>query len=357
MKKIFLIVLALIVSKDELVAQLTLQPTVPAVGLIQKNQLWNVLVINSSNNTYNDCRLNLILKDRLTGQEIFTATTAMFAITRGAKQLNINALNPIQYNYLSGMANNNLQGIISAGTYTACYSLTGYLLKESSLAEECIQFDAEPLSPPMLIFPTDSSILDNAPNQFTWTPPTPVIMFDRLHYDMIITEIQPQQKADEAIQQNIPFYSEAGVLNNVLNYSGTASQFEKDKWYAWQIVAKDDRSYAGKSEVWVFKIKNEKKEIKPVSDVYLLLDETRKGAYLITNGMLHIKYMSPTMEYEGQVVFSEGKNTIKVDKRKILQGENYFDFSLSNRFHSNKIYTITIIDQDNKPHSLTFSIK
>jgi hypothetical protein len=216
--------------------------------------LWNILVVNNGGTAYNNCRLNLILRDRLTGQEIFTASTALFNIASGAKQFNINTLSPVQYNYLAGIGNNNLQALIPVGVYTACYSLSGYSLKDVTLAEDCVQFDAEPLSPPMLIFPADSSALDNKPNQFSWTPPTPAAMFSQLHYEILITQVQEGQKADEAIQQNIPFYTEGGLFNSLLNYPGSAWAFEKDKWYAWQIVAKDDKSYAAKSEVWVFKI-------------------------------------------------------------------------------------------------------
>ena len=358
MKKIFFTVLMFTMAGYFVTAQITLQPNVPVVGLIQKNQLWNVLVINSSNTTYFDCRLNLVLRDRLTGQEIFTASTTQFSIAAGAKQLNINSLNPVQYNYLSGGANNSLLSLIPAGIYTACYSLSGALIKEINLSEECIQFDAEPLSPPMLIFPADSAVLENAPTQFTWAPPTPAVMFDHLHYEILITEIQEGQKANEAMQENIPFYNEGSLFNNLLNYPGSVSAFEKNKWYAWQIIAKDDKNYAAKSETWVFKISKEAHQVKPINDVYLLMEDNVKGAYQITANALHLKYFSNTSEYEGQIIFSdENGNLIKTDKRKIIQGDNYFDFQLANRFHSNRIYTITIIDKNNKRHSLTFSIK
>ena len=118
MKKYFFTILLLALANALVYAQVTIQPNVPAVGIIQKNQLWNVLIVNSSNNSYFDCRLNLLLRDRATGQEIFAATTASFNIDAGVKQLNINTLNPVQYNYLSGVANNNLQGLISTGSYS-----------------------------------------------------------------------------------------------------------------------------------------------------------------------------------------------------------------------------------------------
>jgi hypothetical protein len=352
-KKIFTVMILAIVNAVAM-AQITIQPTVSVVGFLQKDQLWNILVVNSSNTNY-DCRLKLVLMDRLTGQEIFTATTAQFTLTTGAKQINVNTLNPVQYNYLSGYQNNNLQGLIPAGTYSACYGLSEISAKGVNLAEECINFDAEPLSPPMLIFPSDSSQAETAPAQFSWIPPTPVAMFDRLHYEILITEINQGQKATEAIQENLPFYSEGNLPSNLLGYPGTSPAFEKEKWYAWQVIARDDRQYAGKSNVWVFRIGKEPDDQIMPGDIYLLLKDEKTGTYQLNNRTLHIKYFSPSTSYNGKIIFSNEKgNEVKTDKLKIKQGDNYFDFRLTNRFQPNTPYTLTITDKENKPHTLTF---
>ena len=92
MKKIFFTVLMFTMAGYFVKAQITLQPNVPAVGLIQKNQLWNVLVINSSNTTYFDCRLNLVLRDRLTGQEIFCDGANVSTYDKASNELTITKL-------------------------------------------------------------------------------------------------------------------------------------------------------------------------------------------------------------------------------------------------------------------------
>ena len=141
MKKQFFTVLILLSLQTGVIAQVTLQPVLAATGMITQNQLWNVLVVNSSNAVYN-CSLKLVLSDRQTGQPVFTALTGSFTVAEGAKQLNTSTLSPIQYNYISGVVNNTIGGLIQAGRYTACYSLTS-TGKGDELAEECIQFDAE----------------------------------------------------------------------------------------------------------------------------------------------------------------------------------------------------------------------
>lgn len=355
MKKEFFTVLVLLTFTAAGTAQVTLQPVLPAAGMITQNQLWNVLVVNSSNTVFN-CTLKMVLSDRQTGQPVFTAITASFSVAAGAKQLNTNTLSPIQYNFLSG-GSNTPAGLLPAGSYTACYSLSVSAGKGDELAEDCVEFDAEPLSPPLLIFPSDSSRLQTMPGQFSWTPPSPAGMFNRLHYEILITEVREGQNANEALQENIPFYNDGTLINNMINYPGTATSFEKGKWYAWQIVARDDRQYAGKSDVHVFTIEEDSNKIKLPADIYLSLEDNAKGTYELTNRKINIKYFSFDKAHEAKIVFSDDKGeAIKTNKRKISQGQNYFEFQLGNRFNPNTIYTVTITDNQSKQHSLTFRL-
>jgi hypothetical protein len=357
MKKIFIALIILLSTQAAAIGQVTIQPGLPAVGLIQKNQLWNVLVVNGSAAAYK-CILAISLKDRSTGIDILTATSGQFDVNAGAKQLNVNLLSPIQYNYVTGGADNRMQGLLPAGTYMACYQLVAVSTgKPETLAEECVQFDAEPLSPPMLIFPADSSLLETLPNQFSWIPPTPEGMFDRLRYELVITEIKEGQKAEEALQVNIPFYNDGALFSNRMNYPASAIAFEKEKWYAWQVTARDDKAYGGKSEVWVFKITKEAKTVNLVNDIYLLMQDEVKGTYQINSKNLHIKYFSYSSDDGAQVIFSDEKgNAIKTVKQKIVQGDNYFSFSLTHQFQPGKVYRVTVAEKNNKHHTLTFSI-
>lgn len=343
MKKILLIGgIALAVTVR---AQVTLQPGIAAAGLVQKNQLWNIMAVNSGTAAY-DCRLRLVLTDRITGQEIFTASTAQFSLPKGARQLNVNTLTPIQYNYLSGTASNSLQTLLPAGMYNACYSIISIAPKEETLAEECVQFDAEPLSPPMLVFPSDSSVLDVAPAQFSWTPPLPAEMFSRLHYEVLITEINEGQKADEAIQQNIPFYSEGSVINNTLNYPGSAGHFEKNKWYAWQVVARDDNSYAGKSEVWVFKISEEPKK-KDDPGLYIVLSSVKNeyGTYYLKENKVGVKYYSFDKTHTATIRILDGSGTIVQQlEKQIIYGDNTFIVTLNNTIKKGELFRLELTE-------------
>ena len=255
MKRQLFTMLSLMFLQTTVNAQISVQPALPASGMFIQPQLWNILVINSGNAAYS-CSIKLVLTDRQTGQAVLTALTAPFTIAGGAKQLNIQTVGPVQYSYISGTFPDANRGLLPAGSYTACYTLTSQG-KGNDLAEQCVDFDAEPLSPPLLIFPADSSRLLTAPGQFSWAPPSPAGMFGQLRYDILITEVQPGQGANEALENNIPFYTGGSLIHNLMSYTGAATAFEKNKWYAWQVVARDYTHYAGKSDIHVFKIEED----------------------------------------------------------------------------------------------------
>ncbi len=362
MKKVCFAILMIIVLPVFIEAQVTLQPNIPAVGLIQKNQLWNVLVINSSTKQY-DCRLELILRDRATGQEVMTASGGQFTLQPGSKQLNVNSVAPVQYNYILAGIDNKMQGLLPAGLYTACYSLVSTMVKEADLAEECVQFDTEPLSPPMLIQPVDSSVLEVAPAQFSWIPPTPDGMFDRLQYDVIITAINDGQKANEAIEENLPFYNEGNHFTNMLSYPSSAPVFEKDKWYAWQVIARDNRDYAGKSEVWVFKV-NQPSPVKAIIEqmpyIKMKMNNPEKG--IAPNGVLKLSYVNEIADslITIQLIDINDKSRIAGEfKTAVRRGENLVQYDLKKILHlqEGKLYEARIVNSRKEKWLLQFEIR
>src|SRR5947207_1988822 len=91
-------------------AQVQIQSFLPTAGLVQKNQLWNLMLINSTAQQFNG-RLELVLRDRQTGTELLTATTTNFSLPVGSLQVNINLLNPIQYNYTGMQPDGTINGL------------------------------------------------------------------------------------------------------------------------------------------------------------------------------------------------------------------------------------------------------
>ena len=341
-------------------AQIGLQPNLPAVGLIQKDRLWDVFIVNSTAASY-DCRLELVLQDRTTGQEVFTATSALIRVAPGGMQVNRYKVEPVQYNYLLAGAGNRLQELMPAGNYTVCYTLTDYAANRA-VAEECTQFDSEPLSSPMLVFPADNSELQNSSVQFSWAPPTPYGMFGRLRYELMIAEVADGQQPAEAIQQNVPFYTVGNLPNNALNYPPSAATFDKDKLYAWQVVARDGGNYAGKSETWTFSIKTDTvPSASTPNRSYIVIKNNKElgeGIHNITENTLYFKYYSFDMAHESTIKFlnAEGR-VIREVKQQLVYGDNFLSFKVDRVFKKNDVYSVEITDAGDNKHTALFSIQ
>jgi hypothetical protein len=358
MKKYFFFFFFVAVQNNTF-AQVSIQPVLPLAGIVQKNNLWNIALINTSNGSY-DCRIELTLRDRVSGLEVLTATTGQFQLATGAKQLNSSLLTPLQYNYISTTANRR-DDFIPIGNYIACYRLTAN--GKTALAEECVAFDVEPLSPPMLITPADAAVLEVAPSQFSWIPPAPMNLFSRLDYEVVIAEIHEGQRPEEAIQQNLPFYTEPNISINNLTYKGAVNNFEKDKWYAWQVIAKDDRSYAGKSEVWVFSVHNdpiEKMIIEQAPYIKMKKDIPEKG--IAPNGILKLSYINETTDSTAiikivDVSVQDQKNNHEFTVA-LKGGENLIEYNLKKKFHLEKrrVYEAQIINSRNEKWIMQFEI-
>jgi hypothetical protein len=358
MKK-YLLLLFFSATLQKGIAQVSIQPVLPLAGIVQKNNLWNIALINTSNGNY-DCRIELTLRDRVSGLEVLTATTSQFQLAAGAKQLNASLLAPLQYNYISTTANRR-DDFIPIGNYIACYRLTAN--GKTTLAEECVAFDVEPLSPPMLITPADAAVLEVAPSQFSWIPPAPMNLFSRLDYEVVIAEIHEGQKPEEAIQQNLPFFTEPNISINNLSYKGAVNNFEKDKRYAWQVVAKDDRNYAGKSEVWVFSVKQESQAQRIIKGMpYVKLKMNDADMAIAPNGILKLAYDNRYKDTAMTVTImdmSDINSKPMSFTTPIVQGENLVQYSLKKIMHpsENKTYQAMFTNSQGEKWMLVFRIK
>ena len=157
-------------------------------------------------------------------------------------------------------------------------------------------------------------------------------------------------------------YSNGNLFSNLLNYPSSAIAFEKNKWYAWQVIARDDRNYAGKSETWTFKITQENKtESSTESQSYVLIKnnkEITEGIHHITGDTLRFKYYSFDKERDQTIQFLNTENEVVQEVRqKIIYGDNFFNFKASDVFKKERVYTILITDSKEDKHTALFSIQ
>lgn len=349
-----LIVLSLGILPLILKAQINISAQLPPAGMVQKEQLWNLILINNREDIL-DVSIKFSLQDAVSGQVVMSAQSGNILLGKGVKTISSKDVQPVLYNYNNQDFSGNY---LPLGAYVACYQLNLNGLKEASLAQECIQINIEPLSPPLLNSPADQSEINTPYPQFTWMPPAPFDMFSNLNYDLIVTEVLQNQALSDAIQNNIPVYSRTNIPQPSENYSTSFGALQPDKLYAWQVVARNGFSYAVKTEVWTFSIGKEGERLSNNNDTYILLEDAVNGIYHVKKDMLHIKYYSFSKEFTSIVTFTNEKGDIvKKVSQKIVPGNNYLDFNLRKNFQTGRSYKVSITDMNKKAHVLTFSIK
>lgn len=368
MKKILWVtLLSCMTIFSQLSAQCIIQPIVPGSGLIQKSQLWNLLVINNSKSAITG-KVEMIVTNKRANIEEFSGATSNFDIPVGSKQFNAATLGSIQYVYFNAGDIKSNNDFLPIGNYTVCYKLSSDLNKQTQLAEECISIDVEPLSPPQLSFPENGTDMQLSPNQFIWTPPTPINLFNNIRYDFILVELFPEQKKDEAIQQNLPIYSENNITTNTVNFKTIANQLSPNKNYVWQVIARDDKEYAAKSEAWSFKIvENAKLEQIIKGTPYVKLQMNNPELAIAPNGILKMNYSNRSNDSTVEItVFqkdskqSNGTSTTKTYK--VQSGENNLKIDLKKEMglkslNEGKLYSVNLVNSKKESWVLNFQIK
>lgn len=341
-------------------AQVNINIQMPPAGLIQKDQLWNLALVNNSTDVL-DITMQLNLQDAATGQVVLTATTGNLLVNKGVKMIKSGDVQPVSYTYnLPDFAHNYLP----MGNYVACYKVinTG-ARKETPVAEECIRFSVDPLSPPLLSNPPDKSTIETPYPQFTWMPPTPFDMFTSLSYDLLVTEILEGQSSSDAIQNNTPVYEKSNLSQPYEPYATSFTKLDTGKFYAWQVVAKNGLNYAAKTEIWTFKIAPPswiKQLIEQTPYIKMKRDNPEKG--IAPNGIIKMSYTNETADTSVMVHLKEASTINKGDvvfEIKINRGENLLQKDIKKMIQTKEgtIYEASIINTRNEIWLLHFEVR
>ncbi len=314
-------------------------PIIPA-GLVQKSQLWNLILINNSQEVMS-VSIKLIIQDSKTGTSLMSASTGNVQLTKGSVSFTEKDFSPIYYNYYSSAFD---KPYFPMGHYVICYQVSDMKLGELKvIGEECVPFSIEPLSPPLLHMPDNGSTITELNPNFSWMPPAPATMFDNLKYEILLTEVYSGQQPIEAIQNNSPIYFKTGLLNNSEWYPSAYAKLDTGKIYAWMVVARNDLDYAANSEVWTFTI-GAATNINPDNKGdYFVLDKKLKSTFILRNSILRVKYYSYDFPYNTTIHLLDPNNKIvfKWDKE-IKNGENYMEFPLSKKLKREVEYTLKL---------------
>lgn len=343
-------------------AQISMTLQVPPLGVLVKNQLWNMVLVNTGNYSVS-VRINLVLMDEKTNQPVLTGSTLPFMLDKGARQIQAKDLGPIQYTYNGPavLTDRDPNGMLPVGNYQACYTVsTGD--KRIYQVENCIHLAVDPLSPPLLNTPADEGRLYTSYPQFTWLPPTPVGMFSDLSYDLVLVEVLPGQGKGDAIQQNIPIYSGGLIRNLFMNYSASYRSLDTAHLYAWRIVAMNNGQPAAMSDIWTFRVINPAlPSIRKVNDSYLALKRGLDPSIASTGPSLRLTYdnvpADTTVHYKITSLQDPGNPIIQQGQLPLTRGRNLLEVPLSKTggYAQQKIYLFQFINSRNETWTVKFT--
>lgn len=343
-------------------AQISMTLQVPPAGVLVKNQLWNMLLVNSGTAPVS-VYCSLVLLDEKTNQPVLTAITAPVLLSRGARQLQAKDLGPIRYTYNgpSFHADEDPNGLLPVGSYQACYTVI-YLAKSSLHVENCIQVNVDPLSPPLLNTPADESRSYTPYPQFTWLPPTPQGIFNDLSYDLIVVEVLPGQGKADAIQQNIPVYSAGFVKNLYMNYPSSYKALDTGRLYAWRIVALNNSLPAAMSDIWTFRVVTpDKPALKKDDDIFIDLKRGLDPSVASTGRTLKLSYEnSPadtTIHYIITSLEEPGNPIVQQGQLSLHNGRNLLQVPLEkgNGYQQQKVYLFRMVNSRNESWTVKFT--
>jgi len=310
--------------------QVTIQPAIPSVGMLQATQLWNISAINATA-VSQAIRIELAVVDRVSGQEVLQAESTEMTLKPGATLLNSMLAGPVRYSPASFFTGLSGRSFLPVGQYSLCYTLFEEVNKKLiPTGKECIAVDVEPMTPPYLNYPFHEAVISEKNPRFVWMPPTPTQLFSALQYDFLLVEKQTTQTPEEAIQRNTPIMTVGNLPSNSFGYNGIGmSGLDTGKHYAWQVIAKNGASYGVKSEVWSFSVSGADSLKALTGAVFRMSDDIdRLGKSVVSNiDRMVFHYVSRSPEAGGLIeVFEAGKADKAVYSKKtaMLFGDNYY---------------------------------
>jgi hypothetical protein len=344
-------------------AQVVMTTQLPPVGVTQKSQLWNLVVANASSSVV-EVQIELSLLNLQTGQTVLTGTGRRLVLPKGAKVVQWGDVQPVVYNAAgSSGVDANPNGFLPVGNYKACYNLMRYVSDQKEvIAEECADIEIAPLSPPQLVLPADGDTLETLSPQFSWLPPAPATLFQKLSYELKVVEVLPGQSHGDAIQNNLPLLGIDRLTQPFYPYPASSKALEKGKQYLWQVTAKDINQYEGKTEVWLFSTRQEESVQTSPSTVYARLQRGNSGAVIPVQETLRIAYVNQGGDSTAAYQISASENDGQVITKgtfRLVGGENFLDLPLRSirGLHAGGHYRFRLVSRQGEAWEVQFFLQ
>lgn len=340
-------------------AQVNISALLPASGFVQKEQLWNVVLVNNGNEPL-DVNIKMSVLFRSSGETILTASTGNFLLTKGVRTIRANEIQPILYNYSSTSSFSNY---LPLGQYIVCYQVyDNGSRKDVPIADECIRMEVKPLTPPMLSFPEDKAVLQSLYPRFSWIPPSPIMEIGTIKYSFKLVELLKGDSPAEAIQNNIPVYFQSEIPQASLSLPPSFSELKRDKTYAWQVIVTDAKGYTDATEIWTFNVaKEDSIENIIASAPYIKLNKSTNELSFAQQGFLKVEIDNIYGDSVGSFIVRDinkpkGNNLIAEFKLKLVNGHNFLKYQINptSKLKPKHIYELQYINSLGESFFLKF---
>ena len=343
-------------------AQLMMEPQLPSQGLVQQNQLWNILVVNNGD-PISGSTIQLSFQEEGTGRKIFSAITGPVYLPKGASQLSVKDMGAVQYDYLSSSYSSlsASAGLLPVGRFVVCYNLFESKVKSTQiLAQDCLPIAVEPFSPTQLANPGDKAVVSTPYPVFSWIAPAPVNMFDNLSYKLMVTEVLNGQSPSEALQRNPLLFMQTGIKDVALTYPSSYISLQPGKTYAWQIIAQNDNTYSAATDVWSFSLKNDSFSVVLDRAAYPHLQRGPAASRFIVQQKMKFSYDNEADDslLEAKVYTYNGQGNMSIYTKEVVlkRGMNFIDLDLSGikGLRQGEVYVLEMVNGRKENWDLRF---
>lgn len=229
------------------------------------------------------------------------------------------------------------------------------------------QETTEPLSPPQLIIPENGEWVKSSRPFFSWLPITPVNLFKNISYDWVLVDLLGDQTASDAIQQNIPVFTQRNLRSASFQYPLSAPALDTNKQYAWRVTAVNNISPVANSEVWVFHFKkaDSVKQVQVGRKAYIKAKKEQDASLAVVSGIVKYEYLNELNDSLVYFTISDitgpAQQQVPVDSsfQQIHFGRNLMEIDLrKNKLLINKhIYLLQLTNSRNDKWYLKFEYR
>ncbi|OAV43909.1 hypothetical protein A3850_005115 [Lewinella sp. 4G2] len=343
------------------VGQVNILPLRQGMPLYTADQLFDVQILNTSNQL-TEGFIVILVQDSRSGQ-IANLQSRLVTLQAGERITGklIEWENSFAYNSLSDQLSAERIGL-SFAQFKYCYRFVT-IDQQNILGEYCYEDAPVNLAPPRLSTPRNTEVIQTINPVLTWLPVAPVDP-TKVNYSLRLVEKEIYQSSIEALTTNFPLLDVYGLGNTVLVYPVGGIPLEKDKEYAWQVTASIGDIPVGTTEVWTFKIGEERvaEDVAPDGS-FRRLKSSQDGMPYQVESEIRFAYDnyhgSEVLNYRIYEATDLTGSIEKLPNLKLVNGLNQLRIKIKKRFDLDpkEVYMLEVIEPSGKRLYLNFITK